>query len=84
MFFNLKTRVQITVCCAIFRGFPWRKVPGYVLGQLIGAWIGAIIVFGNYFHAIDIAEGTKGERSQKTGSLFATYAVSSAEPHPSA
>jgi len=66
----------VTVCSAVFRGFPWRKVPGYVLGQLIGAWAGAIIVFGNYFHAIDIVEGGKGKRTQKTGSLFATYAVS--------
>lgn len=63
------------MCLAIFRGFPWRKVPGYLLGQLIGAWIGAIVVFGNYFHAIDIVEGGNGERTLKTASLFATYAV---------
>ena len=73
---QLRTDVQVTVCLAIFRGFPWRKVPGYVLGQLIGAWAGAIIVFGNYFHAIDIAEGEKGKRTLKTASLFSTYAVS--------
>jgi aquaglyceroporin related protein, other eukaryote len=60
---------------AIFRGFPWRKVPGYVLGQLIGAWAGALLVFANYSHAIDIVEGEKGKRSLKTGSLFGTYAV---------
>ena len=77
---QLRTHVQVTVCCAIFRGFPWRKVPGYVLGQLIGAWVGAIIVFGNYFHAIDIVEGGKGRRTLKTGSLFATYAVSNTPP----
>ncbi|KAI9443189.1 aquaporin [Lactarius indigo] len=65
----------ITVCSAIFRDFPWRKVPGYVLGQLIGAWLGAIIVFGNYFHAIDIVEGGKGVRTLKTGSLFGTFAL---------
>jgi len=60
---------------AVFGRFPWRKVPGYVLGQLIGAWLGAIIVFANYFHAINIFEGQKGERTLGTGSLFATYAV---------
>jgi len=65
----------ITVCSAVFRGFPWRKVPGYVLGQLIGAWAGAIIVFGNYYHAIDIHEGAKGVRTLKTGSLFGTFAL---------
>jgi aquaglyceroporin related protein len=65
----------ITLCMAVFRDLPWWKVPGYVLGQLIGAWAGAIIVFGNYFHAIDIVEGKKGERTLTTGSLFATYAA---------
>ncbi|KAI0004546.1 aquaporin-like protein [Russula compacta] len=65
----------VTLCMAVFRGFPWRKVPGYVLGQIIGAWLGAIMVFGNYFHAIDIVEGGKGTRSLKTASLFGTYAL---------
>jgi aquaglyceroporin related protein len=73
---QLRIRAQVTVSFAVFRGFPWRKVPGYVLGQLIGAWVGAIVVFGNYFHAIDIVEGGKGRRTLKTASLFATYAVS--------
>ncbi|KAH9980303.1 putative aquaporin 3 [Lactifluus volemus] len=65
----------VTICMAIFRDFPWRKVPGYVLGQLIGAWAGALLVFANYSHAIDIVEGGKGKRSLKTGSLFGTYAL---------
>ncbi|KAH9980304.1 putative aquaporin 4 [Lactifluus volemus] len=65
----------VTLCMAIFRGFPWRKVPGYVLGQLIGAWAGALLVFANYFHAIDIVEGGKGKRTLATGSLFGTYAL---------
>ncbi len=60
---------------AVFRDLPWWKVPGYVLGQLIGAWAGAIIVFGNYFHAIDIVEGKKGGRTLTTASLFGTYTV---------
>ena len=59
---------------AVFRDLPWWKVPGYVFGQLFGAWAGAIIVFGNYSHAIDIVEG-KGGRTLTTASLFGTYAV---------
>ncbi|KAI0254575.1 aquaporin-like protein [Lactifluus subvellereus] len=65
----------VTLCMAVFRGFPWRKVPGYVLGQLIGAWAGALLVFANYFHAIDVFEGKKGTRTLKTGSLFGTYTL---------
>jgi len=65
---------------AVFRDLPWWKVPGYVLGQLIGAWAGAIIVFGNYFHAIDIVEGKKGGRTLTTASLFGTYTVRPTQP----
>jgi aquaglyceroporin related protein, other eukaryote len=60
---------------AIFRGFPWHKVPGYVLGQFFGAWLGAILVFGNYYPAIAIYEGGKGILTLKTGSLFGSYPV---------
>jgi len=54
---------------------PWRKVPGYVIGQLVGAWLGATVVFANYFHAIDIVEGAKGRRTLSTAGLFGTYVV---------
>jgi len=54
---------------------PWRKVPGYVIGQLVGAWLGAIVVFANYFHAIDIVEGAKGRHTLTTTGLFGTFAV---------
>jgi glycerol uptake facilitator-like aquaporin len=60
---------------AVFGDFPWKKVPEYVLPKIIGAWLEAIIVFANYFHAINIFEGQNGERTLSTGSLFATYAV---------
>lgn len=67
----------VTLCMAVFRPntMPWRKVPGYVIGQLVGAWLGAIVVFANYFHAIDIAEGQKGRRTLSTAGLFGTYAL---------
>jgi aquaglyceroporin related protein len=61
---------------ATFRDFPWKKVPGYILGQLFGAWIGALVVYGNYFHAINLVEGGASIRSVPgTASLFAAYAV---------
>ncbi|KAH9980301.1 aquaporin-like protein [Lactifluus volemus] len=65
----------VTLCLAVFRGFPWKKVPGYVIGQLIGAWLGALLVFGNYLNAIAIVEGGKGKLSLKTGELFGSYAL---------
>jgi len=70
------SRLQVTLCMAVFRDFPWKMVPIYMFAQLLGAWIGALAVFANYFHAINIVEGGKGVRTTPgTASLFATYAV---------
>ncbi|KAH9173045.1 major intrinsic protein superfamily membrane channel protein [Lactarius sanguifluus] len=63
----------VTLCMAIFRGLPWSKAFTYILGQIIGAWIGALIVFANYSGGIDIFEGSPGQRTLKTARLFSTY-----------
>lgn len=65
----------ITIMLAIFRGFPWKKVPGYIAGQIFGAWLGALLTYTNYFHAIDIYEGGNGRTTPGTASYFATYSV---------
>jgi glycerol uptake facilitator protein len=60
------------------RGFPWRKVPGYVLAQVVGAFVGAALVYTVYHNAIDsyeaahhIVRGTQA--STPTFSIFATF-----------
>ncbi len=61
----------------MFRGLPWKKVPLYIFGQVLGAYLGSLFVYSNYFHAIDLFEGGKGVRTVPgTASLFATYSVS--------
>jgi aquaglyceroporin related protein, other eukaryote len=47
----------VTFANCVLRRFPWRKFPGYVLGQILGAFCGALIVYGNYKSAIDVYEG---------------------------
>jgi len=37
-----------TIAFAIFKGFPWRKVPQYILAQIFGAFIAALVVYGVY------------------------------------
>ncbi|KAH9067500.1 aquaporin [Lactarius vividus] len=66
----------VTICSAIFRKFPWKKVPLYIFGQLIGAFFGSLFVYANYSHAIDLFEGGKGIRTVPgTASLFTSYAA---------
>jgi len=65
----------ITIAMATYRGFPWRKVPSYILAQVLGGVVGAGLVYANYIHAIDVFEGGHHIRTQATASLFATYAL---------
>ncbi|CAE6462714.1 unnamed protein product [Rhizoctonia solani] len=64
----------VTLVQAIFRGFSWKKVPGYMLAQVLGACVGAALIYANYHIAINIYEGGVGVRSVPgTASLFATF-----------
>jgi glycerol uptake facilitator protein len=68
----------VTVAFALRRGFPWRKVPGYIAAQVIGAFLGALLVYIVYKAAIDSYERahdiTRGQPdSVPTFSIFATF-----------
>ncbi|KNZ75395.1 hypothetical protein J132_03435 [Termitomyces sp. J132] len=65
----------VTLAMATWRKFPWKKVPAYIFAQLMGALVGAAIVYANYFHALDVFEGGKGIRTLKTAGLFSTFAA---------
>ncbi|KAJ3572959.1 hypothetical protein NP233_g2746 [Leucocoprinus birnbaumii] len=65
----------VTLALAVFRGFPWKKVPIYMLAQLLGALVGSALVYANYIHAIDVVEGGRHIRTMATASLFSTYAL---------
>ncbi|MEI6001963.1 aquaporin family protein [Paraburkholderia bengalensis] len=43
----------VTLSLALFRGFPWRKVIPYWVAQVIGAFLGAAIVYALYYTVID-------------------------------
>ena len=43
----------VTLALAIFRGFPWRKVLPYWAAQVVGAFLGAAIVYALYWNVID-------------------------------
>jgi glycerol uptake facilitator protein len=68
----------VTLAFALRRGFPWRKVPGYVAAQVVGAFLGALLVYVVYKGAIDSFERaqhiTRGSPdSVPTYSIFATF-----------
>jgi glycerol uptake facilitator protein len=68
----------VTLAFAVRRGFLWRKVPGYIAAQLVGAFLGALLVYIVYKGAIDSYERahdiTRGDPdSVTTFSIFATF-----------
>lgn len=67
----------VTLSSCIYRGFPWRKFPIYLIAQLLGCMVGAALVYGNYRSAIDVYEGCKGCRTvggpKSTAGIFCTY-----------
>jgi glycerol uptake facilitator protein len=68
----------VTLAFAARRDFPWRKVPGYIAAQLVGAFLGALLVYIVYKGAIDSYERahdiTRGDPdSVTTFSIFATF-----------
>jgi glycerol uptake facilitator protein len=68
----------VTLALAVFRDFPWRKVPGYMAAQVLGAFTAAALLYLNYKQAINAYEAanhiTRGEQSSiPTFSIFATF-----------
>ncbi|KAF7358350.1 hypothetical protein MVEN_00884900 [Mycena venus] len=48
---------------------------GFIFAQTLGGFIGAAIVYANYFHAIDIFEGGSGIRTMKTAGVFGAFSI---------
>ncbi|KIX03909.1 uncharacterized protein Z518_07462 [Rhinocladiella mackenziei CBS 650.93] len=67
----------VTFANCVFRRFPWRKFPAYMLAQVLGAMTAAAVVYANYKSAIDVFEGganirTVGGETSSAG-IFCTY-----------
>jgi glycerol uptake facilitator protein len=67
----------VTLAFALRRKFPWRKVPGYWLAQVVGAFVAAVVVYVTYVAAINAFNLTNHTPSRpdslSTFSIFATF-----------
>lgn len=59
----------VTIALALRRGFPWSKVPGYIVAQVAGAFVGAAIVYLNYKEAIHSLEDKAGKGHETAGTV---------------
>jgi glycerol uptake facilitator protein len=68
----------VTLALALRRGFSWAKVPWYVVAQILGAFVAALLLYQIYGASIDSLERaariTRGTPdSVGTFSIFATF-----------
>jgi len=38
----------VSIAFAIWRGFPWKKVPSFIIAQILGAMVACFLVYGQY------------------------------------
>jgi MIP family channel proteins len=65
----------VTLSLAVHRGFPWRKVPPFVIAQVAGAFVASVVVYLTYREAFfEFDQGVRQVTGpQGTGGIFSTY-----------
>ncbi|RHY47790.1 hypothetical protein DYB35_001675 [Aphanomyces astaci] len=63
----------VTIALAVHGRFEWKKVPLYIVAQLIGAFLGAAVVFAIYYPSFN--EFDAGRSIAKSAGIFATYPI---------
>lgn len=72
----------ITCAFALWRKFPWREVPVYVLGQLAGAFAAAAVLFSLFSHHLLEKEVAKGVIRGQAGSEITAMCYGEYFPNP--
>jgi glycerol uptake facilitator protein len=72
----------VTIAFALFRGFPWRRVPGYVAAQVAGAFAAAALLHALFSGAIARYETANGIVRGAPGSERSAMAYGEYFPNP--
>jgi len=48
----------VTICLAIWQGFPWSKVPRYIFAQIFGSFVAGLILVGQYYPQLTALSAT--------------------------
>ncbi|EKD14690.1 uncharacterized protein L3040_000213 [Drepanopeziza brunnea f. sp. 'multigermtubi'] len=69
----------ITICLAVWQGFPWSKVPRYIFAQILGSFIAGLLLVGQYWPQISQleaqfrAEGLSPNSNGGPGSILCSF-----------
>lgn len=72
----------MTVAFASFRGFPWRRVPLYILSQLAGAFLAATVLYMLFSSVVVQFEAAHGLVRGMTGSELSAMVYGEYFPNP--
>ena len=67
----------LTLALAIFRGFPWKMVPQYWFAQILGMFVGSLLVYAMYNEAIAVFDPAKSVAATGSAALFVTFPATS-------
>jgi len=70
----------ITLCFAIWQGFPWRKVPLYIFAQIFGAFMAGLLVVGQYHPQMMALAAAMEAKGLSPNSLGGPGAILCAQP----
>lgn len=74
----------MTIAMAVYRGFPWNRVPAYILAQMLGAFLAAAALFGFYRSFLDEAEKKVGASRGDARSVVTAMCYGEYYPNPGA
>lgn len=74
----------VTLAFAVRRKFEWRKVVPYWISQIVGAFVGAALVWWNYHDSISAYDhaAAKGGATLVSGHTNATFSIFATFPSP--
>lgn len=72
----------MTLSFALFRGFSWRQVPGYVLSQFLGAFLAAAVLYALFSAILGEFESVHGLVRGAAGSELSAMVYGEYFPNP--
>jgi glycerol uptake facilitator-like aquaporin len=72
----------ITICFAIWQGFPWRKVPHYIFAQIFGSFIAGLLLVGQYHPQLQLLAAEVTSKGASANSLGGPGSILCSFPAP--
>lgn len=82
---HLNPAVTLAFALVRFRVFSWKKIPVYIVAQMLGGFVAAAIMFGFYHEAVEAFEDASGiergeDGSERSAMIFGEYFPNPAVP----